>query len=222
MSQLINFLNNIQQKGLKIQTVYDIGAYTGGWSRETKTLAIPNAEFILFEANPAYKNALEHSGFSHFCGIALSNPGRETVEFYNGTNTGDSYYKETTTIYDNQSTISLDCFTLDELVSANNLPIPDFIKIDTQGSELDILSGADSFIDQVNLIYTECPILCYNKGAPTIQDYIEYFKSKRFIPIDIFEIHKGEDTLIQVDIMFMKQSVKEQFLSPNKLIRPFA
>ena len=220
MSQLINFLRDIQQKGLKIDAVYDIGAWTGGWSRDTRSV-IPNAQFVLFEANPVYKNDLERSGFPHFCGIALSNPGRETVEFYNGTNKGDSYYKETTSFYDNQGTITLDCFTLDELIEANNLPIPNFIKIDTQGSELDILSGATSILDRVDLIYTECPILCYNKGAPTIQDYIEFFKQHNFVPVDILEKHFLENLLIQIDMMFMRNETKEKLLGPNQIIRPF-
>ena len=220
MTQLINFLRDIQQKGLKINAVYDIGAWVGHWSKNIKSV-IPEAQFILFEANPAYKNELENSGFIHFCGVALSSPGKKTVNFYNGTNTGDSYYKETTSIYDNQGTISLDCVTLDELIVTNNLPIPNFIKIDTQGSELDILSGATSILDRVDLIYTECPILCYNQGAPTIQDYIEFFKKHNFVPIDILEKHISENLLIQIDIMFMRNETKEKLLGPNGIIRPF-
>ena len=208
----------MSQAGMSIKTVYDIGAWQGGWSRQVKSQALPNSEFILFEANPAYDAELAQSGFKYFRTV-LSNPGREYVEFFNGTNTGDSYYKETTTIYDNQPSIKLDCTTLDKLISEHNLPIPNFIKIDTQGSELDVLSGA-SFLDQVDLVYTECPIICYNKGAPTIQEYLDFFKMRNFIPVDIFEIHRGEETLMQIDIMFMKKDAKEQFLAPNIHIRP--
>ena len=208
----------MSQAGMSIKTVYDIGAWQGGWSRQIKAQALPNSEFILFEANPAYDAELAQSGFKYFRTV-LSNPGRKYVEFFNGTNTGDSYYKETTTIYDNQSSIKLDCTTLDKLIAEHNLPIPNFIKIDTQGSELDVLSGA-SFLDQVDLVYTECPIICYNKGAPTIQEYLDFFKMRNFIPVDIFEIHRGEETLMQIDIMFMKKDAKEQFLAPNIHIRP--
>ena len=217
-----DFLRDIQQAGLKIDTVYDIGACQGEWSKWHKSMVMPHANFILFEANPAYQNVLMSTGFKSYCGIALSNPGRSQVEFYNGTNTGDSYYKETTIWYDNQGTITLPCATIDELKQRDNLPVPQFIKIDTQGSELDILSGADSFIRQVDIIYTECPIVKYNAGAPNIQDYLDFFKARQFIPIDIFEIHRGENTLIQVDIMFMKKETKERLLGPNNIIRPFA
>lgn len=219
---LYDFLRHVQNAGLRIDTVYDIGAWDGNWSRQTKFNAIPNANFFLFEANPAYAENLNRTGFKNFCGVALSNPGRASVEFYNGTNTGDSYYKETTKFYDNQGSITLPCITLDEVKQSANLPVPQFIKIDTQGSELDILSGADSFIKDVDLIYTECPIVRYNAGAPNIQEYLDFFKQREFIPIDVLEIHRGEATLIQIDIMFMKKESKERIFGPNNFIRPFA
>ena len=220
MNNLNQFIMQMVSNGLVIDTVYDIGAWNGNWSRNMHSI-LPKSKFVLFEANPAYKQEIESTNFTGFCGIALSNPGREFVEFYNGTNTGDSYYKETTKFYDNQNSIRLPCMTLDMAVKSADLPIPNFIKIDTQGSELDILSGA-SFLDQVDLIYTECPIVTYNKGAPNIQEYLDFFKQRNFIPIDIFEIHRGEETLIQVDIMFMKKETKERLLGINDFIRPFA
>jgi FkbM family methyltransferase len=220
MGNLPSFLQELMQLGISINTVYDIGAWKGYWSDNLKTSILPNAEFILFEANPAYENDLKRSGFKSF-GVVLSNPGRDYVEFFNGTNTGDSYYKENSTIYENQSSIQLQCVTLDQVIKHYNLPIPEFIKLDTQGSELDILRGC-SFLDQVSLIYTECPIICYNKGAPTIQDYIDFFREKKFVPIHILEIHRSEDILLQVDILFMHNSVKERFLSPNRIINPLS
>jgi FkbM family methyltransferase len=171
---LSQFLTDVQNAGLKIDTVYDIGAWVGQWSREMKNTTLANSDFVLFEANPAYKSILNQSGFTTFCGTALSNPGRESVIFYNGTNTGDSYYKETTKYYDRQGHIELPCMILDQVRENLNLVIPQFIKIDTQGSELDILSGA-SFLNQVDLIYCECPIIQYNSGAPNMQDYLKFF-----------------------------------------------
>ena len=179
---LHNFLRQVQSAGLSIDTVYDIGAYVGGWSKFTKNNAIPNANFILFEANPVYAEELNSSRFVSFCGTALSNPGRQFVEFYNGTNTGDSYYKETTKYYDEHASIKLPCTTLDIVKQSYNLPTPQFIKIDTQGSELDILAGAESFIQDVDLIYTECPIVCYNAGAPNIQDYLDFLTALLGLP----------------------------------------
>jgi FkbM family methyltransferase len=220
--RLHELLHQMQQAGLAIDTVYDIGACRGDWSRDVQAGALPQARFVLFEANPAYGPCLAATGFLAFCGVALSNPGREAVDFYNGTNTGDSYYKETTRFYDGQGSIQLPCATLDELRRRHALPVPQLIKLDTQGSELDILAGAEGFIDQVDLVCIECPIVRYNAGAPGLQACLDYFRERRFVPVDIVEIHRSEATLLQVDLLFMRQEAKERILGPNHHVRPFA
>jgi len=218
MSNYMKFLGFMETQGYKLKTVYDIGAFKGYWSKELKK-NYRNVEIILFEANPRYQEDLLSSGFKFF-NVALSNPGRAFVDFYNGTNTGDSYYKETTKFYDGQTSIRLECSTLDDIINAHNLPIPNLIKIDTQGSELDILLGAETILDKVDFIYTECPIIRYNHGAPNISEYLEFFRKRNFIPVDIFEIHRMENILLQIDIMFVRSEIKEKYLGTSEFIRP--
>ena len=217
---LIEYLEFLKFKGLEINVVYDIGAWMGYWSPLIKNRVFPNAEFIMFEANSAYVPNLQSQGFKFF-NVLLSNPEREFVEFFNGTNSGDSYYKETSTHYDNQSSIRLPCTTLDKIIQENNLPYPNFIKIDTQGSELDILKGATSILNHVDIIYVECPICTYNAGAPDIGEYLQFFKENNFLPVQLVEQHVTENTLIQVDIMFMRAQTKERILGTNIITRPW-
>jgi FkbM family methyltransferase len=211
-------INRMVDNGLAINNVYDIGACLGEWSTETKKNCLTDSTFFLFEANERYVSVLKETGF-YFFSTLLSSPGKGVVKFYNGTNTGDSYYKETTTWYDDQESINVQSYTLDQIIAEHKLPIPDFIKLDTQGSELDILLGAESIIDKVSVVHVECPIVEYNAGAPGIQNYLDYFKSKNFIPIDVTEVHVAEDTLLQIDILFVRRDVKEKYLQPNNFIR---
>lgn len=219
MENLAKFLHEIN-KDLPINVVYDIGASNGEWSKAIKQHVLPHAEMFLFEANPTHQVDLVRTGFRHLCGTALSKPGIKKVTFYTGgTTTGDSYYKENTSWYNDAKSFNLPCTTLDEVVVQEGIPWPDFIKMDTQGSELDILEGASLVLQQAKLIYMECPIIPYNIGAPNIGDYIEKMRVNSFVPIGIFEIHQAENTLVQVDIMFMA-NVEKQRLAPNKDIRP--
>lgn len=220
MKNIINFLAELRKAGMPLKTVYDVGACVGDWSGVIKENILPFSEFILFEANPDYKQNLDQTGFRYFLDV-LSNPEREYVEFYNGKNTGDSYYRETTKFYDNFSGIKLPCTTLDKLVKDNNLPIPNIIKLDTQGSELDILAGAESFINEVDIIIAELPIVQYNYGAPKIQEYLEYFKKKRFVPVRTTDFHIAEDTILHLDFIFMREQIKNRYLIPNNNFRPF-
>jgi FkbM family methyltransferase len=214
-----SFIKLMHSKGYELETVYDIGAFRGEWASTFKK-AYPKAEVILFEANAAHENFLEKTGLKFF-NVVLSGPDRESVSFFNGADSGDSYYKETTTHYDTKPSIQIPCFTLDYMVAEHRLNLPQFIKLDTQGSELDILRGSQKSLERADFIYIECPITIYNKGAPSIEDYLTFFREKHFIPFDIYEVHRSEDTLLQVDIMFLRLSTKERYLGPLKHIRPW-
>jgi FkbM family methyltransferase len=216
---LENYLRQVQQDGLSIETVYDIGANNGYWSNAIRQLVLPNSYFYLFEGNAKHESALQSIGLPYYIGI-LSNPGRDYVDFYDSATTGDSYYKENTVHYDNKTATRFPACTLESVVQQGELPIPNFIKIDTQGSELDVLRGAESFLNQVDLIYLECPIIEYNLGAPTIQDYLDYMREQKFVPTDILEVHRNENVLLQVDIMFINNDTKNRLYGPTQWARP--
>lgn len=218
-SKLYSFLKDIQERGLKINTVYDIGANKGTWAVGVKETVLPNSYFYLFEGNPTHKPHLDNTGFPYYIGI-LSNPGRTSVEYYAENTTGDSYYKENTAHYDNKISCTMPCATLDSVVTEAGLPPPGLLKIDTQGSELDILSGALNLLPVVDLVYLECPIIEYNLGAPNIQEYLDFMKQHNFIPMDILEVHTSEHTLLQVDIMFINKIARDALYGNNNYIRP--
>lgn len=218
MIKLFELVNDYKNRGISFDVIYDIGACEGHMSQSLKQI-FPDSTFFLFEANPEWNATLQAGGWNFF-NTVLSNPGRESVLFYNSKNSGDSYYQENTVHHDNFSPVVMPCRTLDSIIQEYNLPIPNFIKIDTQGSELDILKGAESIIDKVNMIWAECPFLEYNKNSPNIHDYIEYFKSKNFIPVDGSFIQQ-EDTIFQLDIMFVRDEFKQKYFTQNYYIRPF-
>ena len=212
---LDEYLTSIQQDGLKIDTVYDIGANIGTWSTALKHGALRNSHFYLFEGDPEHDQQLQATGLPYYIGI-LSNPGRDSVEYYRGgTSTGNSYYKENTIFYDDSVPVRMPARTLESIVTECNMPIPNFLKIDTQGSELDILRGAESLLSGVDLIYLECPIGKYNLGAPNIQEYLEYMAGQNFIPSDLLEIHTADRVLIQIDIMFINIATKDRLYGVN-------
>jgi FkbM family methyltransferase len=212
-----NFMNYVLSRGMNIDTVYDVGAYVGEFSLNLRREVLPQANYYLFEANQEYLNNLLGLGMSFY--IKVLSDGREYVDFYKGLNTGDSYYKETTSVYEDKLATRLPATTLDKMIEEKNLPIPQLLKLDTQGSELDILKGATKVIGKTELIYCECPIIEYNKDAPNINDYLQYFKSFDYLPVEVFQIHRSEDTVLQIDIMFMLRQAKYSYLSVNNIIR---
>lgn len=209
---------SLRRAGVPINVVYDIGACRGDWTRQIKCV-LPDAEFVMFEANPAYRDHLAQSGLGQVAIGVLSNPGRASVAFYNGTNTGDSYYRENTSVYENQASIDLPCITLDELMDQQMLPPPDFIKLDTQGSELDILAGAPFALHEATLVLIEVSFVEYNQGAAGIGDYLACMKANDFLPLALTQLHYHDNVMVQGDVLFIKREAKLKYLGPNRILR---
>ena len=79
---------------------------------------------------------------------------------------------ETKTVLVNES-------TLDEITSQNNLN-PDFIKVDTQGTELDILKNADNAIKECLMIESEAEIIPMYSGQSLFHDVSSFLYEKDF------------------------------------------
>ncbi len=209
-------LLDLLKKGLKIDVIFDIGAYRGEWSESLSITSLKKRKFFLFEANEENRSFLEKLNFKFFFHI-LSDQTKD-VNFYSNVSTGDSYLKEQTSFYTENSNVVLrKSTTLDSIVKKENLPLPDFLKIDTQGSELDILRGSKKSISKCSLIYLECPIIEYNLKAPKLNEYIDYLNLIDFVPYDVCEIHKIDNVLIQIDILFIKKNILNK-IYPNKKI----
>jgi FkbM family methyltransferase len=188
---------------VKIKTIYDIGTYRGKWSLFTKRY-FPDADFFLFEANDDNIPYLDATGFRYFRSHLSSESGSR--EFFSNGSTGDSFYLENSDFYNKGMGKHVTTDTLDGLAQAHCLPPPDFLKLDVQGAELDILHGGRATLSNCAIVYMECPILSYNEKAPSIVEYIESMESFGFLPLDVGEIHicPARSALVQVDILFRR------------------
>jgi len=79
------------------------------------------------------------------------------------------------------------------------------VKLDTQGSELDILGGAARFLQRFapRLVLLEASVVPYNLGGPLVADVLDYMKSIRYQLIDMLDVHYAADgRLLQIDLLF--------------------
>jgi FkbM family methyltransferase len=196
-------LANIQKNGFAISTVYDIGANKGRWSRDMRR-SLPRSDFFLFEANEKHREKLASRGFPFF--ICVLGSKEESRRFYSIGGTGDSLYLEKSEHYEEGDHRTVTTQTLQKIAQENKLPPPNFIKLDVQGAELDILAGSEGLLDHCHVIYMECPVLEYNAGAPTFDAYVQFMSAKGYVPLQILEQHVLQGALIQVDILFVSKS----------------
>jgi FkbM family methyltransferase len=201
---LEGFLRRVRRQSIGIEVVYDIGAYKGEWSNSVSKI-IQVGKFFLFEPNSIHNKFLEKSQ-GVFFNVLLSDEPRE-VKFFSAGATGDSYYREHNEIYDDSKSKLLKSISLDRFVQKMKLPTPDLVKIDTQGSEVDIMLGGQSILSKAKILILECPIVEYNMGAPKIARYLEVAATLGFVPVDVTEVHIMSSRLIQIDIAFVQEKM---------------
>lgn len=207
-------LFELKEKGLNPNTILDIGAHEGWFYDLTKSVW-PESECFMIEANEHMESALKQK--SDNCLITLLGNEEKEVDFYickNVSNTGHSIYLEDTPYYDEENLVVVkkQMKKLDTLFESDSKF--DLIKIDTQGSELDILNGGEKLCKQAKAIILEVSYVEYNKGAPLHDEVVEFMDGFGFTKwMAIGEHYPPPRTkfsgLIQEDIVFINKGIVE-------------
>jgi len=200
-------LKHLMSKGFTPDIIYDVGAYKGSWTTTMKEI-FPKATYYLFEANPENKSHLEK--FDHFI-VLLGSEDFKSKTFYSLLKgcTGDSVYKEQTSHYKEAKETEMKTLRLDTVIKTYHLKRPNFLKIDVQGSELDVLKGINSeFLNQCEFIMLETKVLEFNKGSPDLLEILLCMQRLGYQLYDIMELHYIDNELGEVDLLFCKINSK--------------
>jgi FkbM family methyltransferase len=126
--------------------VYDVGAHVGYYTALAATITGEGGKVYAFEPRPAnfsyLKRHVRVNGLANVTPIEASVGSREgTARFDNETGTGTGHVDA-----NGRLTVKMVC--LDELHARGEIPLPDFLKIDVEGGETDVLKGAVAVIEQ--------------------------------------------------------------------------
>jgi FkbM family methyltransferase len=206
--------DTLRSLGHHIQYVLDIGAYRGDFT-ETVHSVWPIAVVRQIEADIRQKDYLLPNAIIALVGDCEQN----NINFYtldsNSITTGSSIYCELTPYYNHQSTkiINMPMTTVDSLDKKHNFfgnwQELGLVKIDTQGSELLILTGASNFISRRKPRYVllECSIRPYNQGAPSFFEVCVYMDKLGYQMRDIFDTnYTAQGELLQIDCLFERNT----------------
>jgi FkbM family methyltransferase len=93
-----------------------------------------------------------------------------------------------------------------ELQSQGSLENP-YLKVDTQGYDLEVVAGAGSFLDSVRALQTEMSIVPIYEGMPSFMDAISLLGQKGFEISGMFPVAEGwQMRLIEFDCVMLNRS----------------
>lgn len=195
----IKFMNDLKEKeNFNPKVIYDIGSCVMHWTNNAKKVW-PDAQYILFDAFDTVEFLYKESGHKYHIGV-LSDEDGKTVNFYQNDTCpgGNSYYKEighgeSSKLFPETCKKEMITNKLDTIVERYNFPPPDFIKIDVQGSEMDVLKGGHKTLSTVKHMIVEMQHTEYNQSAPKVNETKPYIESLGFICTHPMLVNNGAD-----------------------------
>ena len=189
--------------------ILDIGCGHGEWFLKCYNF-FPNSKYLLFDGNKHNENNLsflkkKYHNISYK--ICLLSDKIKELKFFN-MGYGSSVYEEKTNF--SRETELITSSTLEiELTKLNFHSSNNIIKLDVQGSEIDILKGLGKKISFFKIIILETSVKEYNKGSPLFIDVINYMNKLNYIFYDIYDLKRLGNYgsfLVQFDAIFVKKN----------------
>jgi FkbM family methyltransferase len=206
-------LEDLKVRGLNCHTILDIGANKTNWSRIAARV-FPDSGFFLIEPQVEMEAHL-----AKFC-IDHNN------SFYYLTGVGSSKSSMTLTIWDDFEGSSLlpkpddslkkigkqreiEITTIDDLLEGFKIKLPELIKLDIQGFELEALKGAGKTFGYTEVYIIEVSLFAPDDTPqlPLISDVINFMLEKDYVVYDFagFLRRPSDGALGQCDICFVKR-----------------
>ena len=199
-------LEDLRFQGYSPRTMLDVGAHIGTFTVEFLGV-FPDCNPTLIEPNPHCQDDLARLPFERHAFAASSAPGAAemflTSEWLQST--GSSLYRENTAFFRDEVVMKAEVQTarLDDVFAGRRF---DFVKIDTQGAELDVLAGGRAVIAQADYVLVEVSFVDFNAGGAKAEAVFAALSDMGFRCADAAEFHRlrgvEDGALLQMDFLF--------------------
>ncbi|WP_291721737.1 FkbM family methyltransferase [Bernardetia sp.] len=203
-------ISKLKNLGFDPKMTVDIGAYKGEWTKEMQTI-FPNSKFLMVEpmsekATLLEKMANQSNGKIYFEQALLAAEANKEVIFHQS-ETASSVLTEHEE-NDEFEKVSKLTTTLALLLEKRNIGKIDFLKIDTQGYELEILKGATEYLKNTDVVLLEVSLLDIHQNVPLVHEVCNFMYQYGFVTYDIcsFTRRPLDKALWQSDFIFVKEN----------------
>ena len=190
-----NAMRQVVQLG---DIVFDIGANLGLHTALLSRLIGENGQLFAFEPNPELFSCLSQTianmNNATLYPYALSNESTDSVLFVPPHNPDVASLADwTQQEYGSTHTVVCEQRRMDDLVEAQIIPQPDFIKCDVEGAELKVFQGGFNTLNR-----TDAPIVLFEANIHTVRGFeLEMSAAKDFLEglpmprYQVFEVQSG-------------------------------
>ncbi|MDB5132571.1 MAG: methyltransferase, FkbM family [Mucilaginibacter sp.] len=210
----LELLELIKKNNFTPKVIYDVGANIGTWTLLAKSF-FTDAAVQAFE--PLHQHIKEFkTNTANLTGITLhpfclGNENKELVINVSSFSDSSSILEATPLEFEQygikktaEETVNIK--RVEDLIGQGILPVPDIIKLDVQGFELEVLKGAGKYLNQVSYLIVEVSFKKYYYNQPLFLDIANYLMGFGFNIYAFGHSTPAGQELGQIDVLFKKQN----------------
>lgn len=210
----LELLELIKKDGFNTDVIYDIGANIGTWTLLAKSF-FPDTVIHGFEPleNHIQKFCENTKGVAnvHIHAFCLGSENKQTTINVSSFSDSSSILEATSLEYEQfgikkAGEENVIVKRLEDIIDEGKLPVPDIMKLDVQGYELEVLKGAGNYLKQVQYLIVEVSFKEYYEGQPLFLDIAGYLNKYNFKIYAFGHSTPLGQELGQMDVLFKKQA----------------
>jgi FkbM family methyltransferase len=205
------FLFEVRRRGFEARAILDVGAFDGRWS-QLAAEPFPSARFFLVEPQVEMKASLDafcerHPGSRWFLAGAGAAAGELSLTIRDD-HAGSSFLGRPSLDEERAGRQrKAPIITIDSLLEDAAIPMPDLVKLDVQGFELEALKGGQRLFGHVEVFILEMSFFRFWPGMPLFHEAIAFMAERGYYAYDFAGLlrrpHDG--ALGQTDVCFARQ-----------------
>ena len=196
----------MKRRGFHPRIAIDIGAYTGEWTLSLRQL-FPTTRVLMIEPQAARQERLEALAHVHdgveFAPALLGAASAKRVTFFQS-ETASSVLRDPGN--GGVRPVEMEMTTLDALTRGTPFAGADFLKLDVQGYELEVLKGAAHVLASVEAVMMEVNLIAVYEGAPLADEVVAFMAARGFRAYDVCTFFRRplDNALWQMDMVFVR------------------
>jgi FkbM family methyltransferase len=206
-SSLRGALRQLVKLGFRPRTVIDVGVAFETRElyeefREAKILLVePLAEF-----EPFLKKICSEFKAQYVLAAAGEKTGTTALNVHKNQLDSSSLFREIEGVEVDGEPREVPLVTIDEICTQRGLAGPFLLKVDVQGAELRVLSGAAKTLEQSEVVILEVTLFGTMIGGPQLADVVTYMRERGFVVYDMWGMlyRPLDGALAQVDMEFVR------------------
>lgn len=200
---------------LDYATVIDVGANRGQFAL-LAARRFPDAQLVCFEPLEGPRRTLERV----LCGrpgvriapVALAASAQTSTMFVTRADDSSSLRPPTRLQLatfpgtDVVEKVAVTTERLDAVLDGGTLSRPALLKIDVQGGELDVLTGATGILDEIDTILVECSFVELYRDQPLAGEIVRFLEDRAFGVASVTNLHvDARGRPVQADHVFVRE-----------------